>query len=339
MNRAYLVQTLELLKPALAANDTIPIFQCFCFESGNVSAYNDTIGIVGPSEFEGNAGIHGNTLLGLLSASSAEEVELELGDKDVTLTMGKAVSTLPFNPAENYIFKEPSFSEDDERLPLTQSFMEALSMCLDTVSNDETQPKLHGITLSKNKMFSCNGDTVTQVGIKAGSKAEVFLPTPFCAALAKLWSSLTLTKGELVISDKWLYAKFEEWSLYGQLLEITDPIDFGSLIKRTVKHKIDLLAVPDGLSEALSRAKVLADPESQRTEVVLSKGKMTLFTSTHMGDVEDILPFKGHPDVRANVNASHLQRALEHCDQMAVHENCVVFEKAPNIMLLVSNME
>lgn len=338
MNRQHLVDTLEMMKPALAPNDTIPIFQCFCFHAGEITAFNDTIGIVGTIDFNDSCGIHGPTLLGLLGASRSEEIEILVGDKDLTLKAGKGISTLPFSPTENFIFEKPIL-KDCENLTLTQSFMEALGLCLETVSADETQPKLHGITLVKNKMFSCNGDTITQVVVKAPIKGQVLLSTEFCESLVRLWGKLTLTKGELFIGDEWAHAEFEEWQIYGKIKEITDPINFDALVKKTIKSKVEPQPIPENLSEALSRARVLADPESQRTEILVSKGKMTLFTSTHMGDVEDFIAFKGHPDVRANVNASHLQRAVKHCDQMAIHENCVVFEKAPNVLLLVSNME
>src|SRR5882762_6009979 len=78
MNRAELVKTLELVKPALAVTNMIPIFQCFTFTGGFVSACNDTVAIFGPADTKESFGIHGNTLLGLLSNSQAETLSLSL---------------------------------------------------------------------------------------------------------------------------------------------------------------------------------------------------------------------------------------------------------------------
>lgn len=337
MNRSELVRTLELIKPALATTNMVPVFQSFIFDQGTVAAYNDSIAIVGPSEFEVPCGIHGLTLLGLLSNSSVEEFDVKFDKEIITLKLGKTVSKLPFNPEENFIFKEPT-DKWAAKVPINTQFIEALTMCLETVSVDTTQTALLGITLQGDKIYSCDSDSLTRVKLKQGAKGRVLMSTQFCLAVAKLWSTLDMVKGTLSISDDWLYADFDVWAVYGRILEVSDPIDFEALIKKTIKAQTPTQALPDGLSEALSRARVLADPESQKTFLSIEKGKMNLHTETYMGEISDTLTFKEHPDVDANVNASHLQRAIQYCDQIAVHDNCVVLEKAPDVLLLMSNM-
>lgn len=338
MNRAELVRTLELIKPALASNNMVPIFQCFTFlNNGTVSAYDDEIAVVGPCELEENIGVHGNTILGLLSNSGAEEVDFSLAADTLTIKCGKTVSKLPYQPFENFIFKEPS-QKWDYKIPFTESLFDAFKMCLETVSKDVTQTALLGITIERDKMYSCDSDAVTRVQLKHGGKGRVLMSTPFCEAVVRLWSSLAVTTGKLQFSDDWVYAEFGEWSVYGRILEITSPIDFEALIKKSIKGKAATQALPDGFSEALSRARVLSDPESQKTVMTVSKGRLQILTETHMGEVKDDLPLKGHPDVKAHVNASHLQRAIQYCDQVAILEGCTVFEKTPDVFQLVSNM-
>jgi len=338
MNRAELVKTLELVKPALAVDRTVPIFQCFNFTEGAVSAHNGTIAIIGPSEFEWSCGIHGATLLGLLSNSQVEDMEINLEQDTATIKLGKTISKLPFQSEEDFIFEVP---EDDWhfKVPFTESFANALSMCLETVSSDETQVALQGVTLNGDKLFSCNGDTITRVQLKAGIKSRVLMPTPFCSAVLKLWSVLSMTKGSIQFNDKWIFASMGEWAVYSTILEVKEPIDFDDLIKRTVKAKIAVQDVPDALVEALSRARVLSDPESQKTTASVVKGKLSLHTETHMGEIKDSMLLKGHPDVEASINAGHLQRALGYCGKIAIHDNCIMLENDDiGALLLVSNM-
>lgn len=337
MNRAELVKTLELVKPALDNKNLVPIFQCFTFVPGSVTAYNDTIAISGPCDLEETCAIHGGTLLGLLSNHSAEEVEIELEDQNALVKAGKSVIKIPFEPEENFLFEEPA-DKWELKVPFTISLFEAMELCLGTVSTDETQPALHGITFTGNCLYSCNGDTITKAQVSVKTPKRYLMPTPFCEAVSKLWSSLGMAKGMLQFSKDWVYANFEDWAVYGRVLEVKDPIDFDALIKRTVKTKTPTQAVPEGLDEALSRARVLADPESQKTRITISKGKMRLLTETQMGEVADELPFKGHPDIVANVNAAYIHKALQRCDQLAIHDNCTVLEKGDDVLLLVSNM-
>lgn len=340
MNRKQLVDALELIRPALATTNVIPVFQCFTFKDGEVTAYDDTIAIIGPSDCEDSFGVHGVTFLGLLASSQVEAVDLSLENQEVKIKLGKSVSKLPYIASEDFLFETPAADSYLGDLDVTESIVEALRLCLESVSSDETQIALHGVTLQGDTMYSCNGDTMTRVRLKKGiGKHRVLLPTKFCTSLIKLWDSLQATKAKLSFSEEWVHFKIaEEWSVFGQVLEIKDPIDFEALIKRTIKGKAAPVTVPEGLNEALSRARVLADVESKMTAVSVSSGKMTLLTETPQGEVKDTLVIADHVDIEANINASHVQKALKLCDQMAIQGNCTVFEKAPNVLLVVSNM-
>lgn len=337
MNRSELVKTLELIKPALSADNMVPVFQCFAFSKGTVLAYNDNLGIVGPCEFEGGCAIHGNTLLGLLSNSKAEELEIELKGSTATVTCGKTISKLPYHTDEDTIFETPADAWDFQ-IPFNSSMFEAFQICLETVSSDQTQAALLGITVEGNQLYSCNSDALTRIQMKKGSgKNRILMPTAFCSAVLKLWSSLDMVRGTLKFNDEWIFADFDIWSVYGRVLKIDDPINFDALIKKTVKTEPAFFDLPKGFTEALSRARVFADPESAKTSISLSKGKLQLFTETPMGDVRDDLILKGHPDINASVNASHIQGAVNHCDKIAFLENCTVLKKNDDVFMLVSN--
>lgn len=340
MSRAELVKTLELIKPALATTNMVPIFQCFIFNGDTVAAYDDQIAIVGPSGVGMVCGIHGNTLLGILCSNSASDVSFQLKNEVVTLGFMNTgtISKLPFQPEENFIFKEPT-EKWLYKLPFTEGLFDAFKMCLETVSTDATQAALLGVTIQGDKMYSCNGDALTRIQLRGSvGKNRVLVSNSFCSAVVKLWSTLAITKGTLQFNDNWAYADFGDWSVYGRILEIQDPIDFEALIKRNLKTKTPTQELPDGFAEALASARVLADPESQKTVVSVRRGKLNLHTETHMGEIKDVLLLEGHPDADANVNASHLQRAIQYCDRIAFLDNCTLLEKLPDVLQIVSNM-
>jgi DNA polymerase III sliding clamp (beta) subunit (PCNA family) len=145
MNRPELVKTLNLIKPALATKDIVPIFQCFMFDGDTVSAYNDTVAIAAlfkPDE-EMTFAVHGNTLLGLLESSLIKDASFALKGNDLILTIGKSISKLPYTSRDEFIFEQPEGPWQVH--PFTNSFMEAMELCFETVSTDETQIKLQGV--------------------------------------------------------------------------------------------------------------------------------------------------------------------------------------------------
>jgi DNA polymerase III sliding clamp (beta) subunit (PCNA family) len=343
MNRENLVKTLELLQPALAKDDTVPIFQCFTLNEGSVCAYNDSLGIVGPLEdtqhTPSGIALHGSTLYGLLSSSRSEEVLFSTLDDQIAITAGKTVSKLPHYDESQFIFEIP---EDrwNASTPCDQEFIQALNICLDTVSKDTTQAALNGVTIEGGSMFSCDGDALTSIEVKSLEigKSRAMLQTEFCDAVLRLCTTLGTDEGTLSFSDEWMRFQYEEWAIYGRVLQIPDPIDFKSEIKKTLKgKKVEYRSLPDNFKGSLIRARVLADPESKKTKLTIKSNNLEVFTETHMGEVKDTMAF-GHADVVADVNAAYLQRALKYCDQIAIFDNCVLFRGAPNVLQLISNM-
>lgn len=339
MNRSELVTTLELLKPALAKHDTIPIFQCFTFQEGRVTAYNDILAVSGPTECEDDFGVQGNIFLGMLSANTSEEVDLTLGKSELVIKCGKSTSKLPFRGVDEFIFEAPDGKQFDEELQITQTVIDGLKLCRETVSTDETQAALHGITIVGDCLYSCNGDAVTRVSLPVSiGKSSAFIPTPVCDAILRIWEHLEVTSATLFFSEQWICAEFSDWDVYGRLPEIKEPLNYPELVKRGLQGKKgDSNPVPEGFDTALSRARVLADLETSKTSISVSKGKITLYTETQNGEVEDLLAFKGHADIEVNVSASHIQGALKHCDHVMFLEHCTMFEKE-DTLLLVSHM-
>lgn len=336
MKRKELVSTLELIKPALSKLDVIPMLQNFCFADKTVFASDDTLAIVGPTECEDEFAVHGATLYGLLSSSSAEEVTLKLDGTTAVFKCGKSNSKLPFSPREDFIFSEPADKWDSAKI--TISIIEGIKLCLETVSSDLTQRAFNGVTINGDTLYSSNGDALTRVRLKQGVKARYLMPTAFCQAVVKIWEALGVAVGTLNFSDKWCYADFDDWRIYGQMLEVDTPPDFDGVIKKSTKGKVSTQELPAGFDEALSRARVLAEPESQKTALSIAGGKMTLLTETHMGEVTDSLAMKGHPDVQANINAAYIASAIKVCDQVSFNERCAVFQKGTDVLMLVSNM-
>src|SRR5271167_3589703 len=168
--RNELVKTLELVKLAVATSNAVPIFQCFIFKDGAVTAYDDNIAIIGPAMLKGakhGFGLQAQTLLGLLSCGVVDDILFDTIRDCIHLTMGKSLSKLPFQPQENFIFFTPD-ADWTHTIPITESLVVALKMALETVSTDTTQPALLGITLTGKYLYSCNGDALTRVAIEKG---------------------------------------------------------------------------------------------------------------------------------------------------------------------------
>jgi len=342
MNRAELVTALERVGPALADNDSIPVLKNFCFNGKQVTAYDATLAIIAPCETEEMFSVNGKIMLGLLNNSQSEEVEISLEQRDVLIKAAKSRFHLPFMTEDDFLFKEPAekwlltFKMDDD-------FATGLEACLMTTSADMTQPKLLGIAIKPQGqamvLYSCNSDALTRVetAIKK-SAVEALIPKKFCEALLRLKKETEAKTATIKISKDWITAALDNgYVLYGNLLVVDEIIDYEALITRTLKNAPPYVAVPKELDSALSRARIIADPESAKTVLTADKGKLKLHTETHTGLIEDTVAWPDKGQVTADVAASHVQQAIGVCDTMTITDRCTAYKK-DNIFILVSNM-
>jgi DNA polymerase III sliding clamp (beta) subunit (PCNA family) len=346
MKRAELVATLELVSHALADTNLVPVFQCFAFDTKTVSAYSDTIGIIAPCKTTEAFAVNGATLLGLLKNSHAEDVEFSIESKqDLAIKTGKSRFKLPYFTKDDFVFTKPGFN-DDTWIEINDKLLTGMEACLMTSSRDLAQPKLLGVNLQPYgkcmALYSCDGDALTRYVIpktKVMAGMACLIPNVFCEALIKIFKETKAEKANLQTNEEWAYALLDTgYHIYGRLIEATDPVDYEELITKTVKGEVNFVPVPKGLDHALSRARVVADPESAKTVLDVMNG-LKLTTDTQMGLIKDFLPYGKHPDaVTANVSAAMVQRAIGLCDEMAILDRCTVYRHGEELYMVVSNM-
>jgi len=345
MNRAELTAKLELVSYALADHNLVPLFQCFCFDTKTVNCYNDTLGVIAPCEINDAFAVNGTTLLGLLKNSHSEEVEFSIEDKhDIVIKTGKSRFKLPYFPKEDFLFKKPA-NKWTITLTIDENLLKGLEACLLTSSRDMAQPKLLGVSLGsyskKVALYSCDGDALTRhlTNTKAVENLSYLMPNMFCEALVRICKESKIDAGQLNINSEWTHAELDNgYQIYGRLIEVDAPVDYEQLITKTVKGEVSFLPLPKGLDHALSRARVIADPDSAKTVFEITSEKLRLITETHMGIVRDVMPYPKHEDISANASAAMVQRAIGLCDEMAILERCTVYRQGTTLFMVVSNM-
>lgn len=335
MNRKELVEKLELTSRALAQSNIIPILQSFCFTGKQVIAYDDNLGIMAPCETKERFVVNGKTLLGLLSNSHSEAVEFSIEGHDLIVKAGRSTFKLPHDPVEDYLFKEPDGKQFSLKIPIAMELLNGLGACLLTASKDQTQGALMGVCLTGKSLYSTDGDAISRFTGYWASKEAYILPNSFCEALIKF----SPEKGELALGKEWCRAKLDTgYVIYGRLVETDTPIDYEDWIKKTIKGVAQFDPLPKGFNAALSRARVVADPESAKTVLTAQAGRLKMLTETSMGVVKDTLAFAEQDEVEANVSAELIQRCASLTDEMAVFNNCCAFKKGDELFILVSNM-
>lgn len=344
MIRQDLIKILELTSRALADNDSIPIFRCFCFHGSTISTYNGTLGIIAGCTTDDVFGVNGPTFLGLLKNSRVNELDIKLEAQEVVVKAGRSTFRLPFFPEDEFLLEKPT-EKAELTIKITEPFVAGMNACLATVSRDDTQRALFGVCVNATQkqivLYSTDGDALsacTLVGTKGNGK-QYTVPTQFCETVLKIWAETEAKTATIDLSGGWAIASLSSgYTIFSSLLQIDNPVDHKAEIANTLKGPVKYLPIPKGFEHALARARVLAEPETKPTSLKVEKGRLKLLTETHMGIVRDSIAFEGHPDVEAQINSVMAHKAISMSNGMAIRDNCMAFVFGDAYQLLVSNM-
>lgn len=349
MERKAFVDTLELVRPALADQAVVPIFLNYCFTGERVYAYNDQLGIVGPAETNRAFAVHGKTLLNLLSNSKAREIELEFTEEEVLVKAGRSRMKLPWVNEEEFIFKEPEEVEWPIVISGKRETLQMLEAVLKTVSDDTAFPTLMGVTLAANKdgvvtAYSCDGDAVSKyvmpkdVG-KGPANTALTAPTSFFRALQRIVKVTEAEEFEVTVSEEWAVAHIGDYSIYGRIILNSSPMDHEEMISKILRGKSGFFSIPQPLEQALSRARVLADAENTPTTLSFKEGKLRLSTETHNGAVRDVITVEADiEEIEVSVSAAAIQNVLGSCTEMLILDQCTAYRCNEELLQVISNL-
>jgi DNA polymerase III sliding clamp (beta) subunit (PCNA family) len=345
MNRKDFLNTLELVAPALAQDNMVPIFQNFCFKEGTVYAWRDNLGIIAPCPVTDEFAVHGKTLIDLIRASSAKELDITLTEENALLVSGRSKVKLPYSTSGDFLFEEPEKEKWDAILEIDHNLLRGLELCLVTSSVDNTMPAFMGVSfvggLTGSHFYSCDGDAISQYSLAVNAKhVQYTMPNAFCEALLRIVDKTGHKFGHLYINGQWVVAEMANaYRIFGRIIENPEPMNFDKEMKRIIKKAPDYIDIPSTLAQALNRARVIGETENKATDVKFDGRKLILTTDTHMGVVRDVLAIAGnHPSLEAKVSAKLMSRAISITDEFAMQEDCTTYRHGDSFLLVMANL-
>ena len=337
VNRKKLLDSLNMVKPALAVKDYIPILTYFMFDDGSVTAYNDIQAINVESDVDVQGCIPAELLIKSLGSMTAEQVEFKRVDNHVLLISGKTKIKLPVLPVEDYPTVMQHNKKELGTFKITEEMLTGIKKCLAAASNDPQHPSHMGITLepmySADEIALYSTDNVTISCYIVRDKdtllpddKPLILPLVFCQQLILL-SKITMDI-EVGIYSGSLVARFEDKAvLFTKTLADVNAINFMDVVSKYINPTqltSKLQHIPDVFEQSIDRAVLMQNKEDfKTTSIVIANRTMTLESISKFGEATDDMPYAGD-DIEINIDPSLVKRVLPIASKMAMFRKVMV---------------
>lgn len=341
-----LKSALKLAAPCLQTNDFIPAFShvCFCGDDG-LYAFNDVAAIIVGFPTELSIGLQGDALIGVLEASKAKSVDIEIKDKIAVLKLDGGSVKLPVLPEDDFVFELPD-EAPNITLDLDENIIAALERCLLCVSDNALKQNLNGITVIASKkhgaaFYSSNNITAACAdAIGAEGDGHAIIPKNTCELLLNLNKTLeTETMPQLMLGDSYAIATFDcepSVTLVSKLIR-DDPAAFEKMFSGFL-YGGSTYPIPEELQGELAKANVLLSRDLEK-KCVLSQsgGELSISADGQLGELRGTMKVKGKQPARmTGFQPEQMMRALPYCTEMEITESHLTVMTGENFTYAIS---
>lgn len=278
----------------------------FIFKNNEVSVYNDYVAVSCPIEstFEGTVPI--KELYTLLSKITDDEVECDIR-KDSLKIKGKSFSASIVLEKDADPFIE-SIPIPKKWSTLPKNFIDAISTCLYSASNDISETSLTCLHFEGGIVESCDNFKVSQYVLDDSVFDSFLLPSVACRDIIKFLPI------EYSLLDGWIQFRISEGSILSCRLAEGDFSDLSNIIDNGTYHSVNF---PKEVSKILERAEIMANKDKSSNlelSINISNGVVEVKGEGERGWYKESIDITNTdvPDMEFMINSEYFKYVLNH---------------------------
>lgn len=323
INTAKIKTALDVVKSGLAQKELIEQTTSFAFIKGHVITYNDEVSVSYPlPELKTLTGaIAAKEFYDLFQKIKTEEVEVEVTDTEMVVTMGRSKAGFVLQTEIKLPLSDMVVGK--EWIPLYPDFVNLLDFASGFCGSDLSRPMLTCVHVRKDGVLEAS-DGYKAVQIK-GTKIKIpsiLLPSKACSYIVKL------NPIEMAVGSGWVSFKNKEGVVIHCRIYEGKYVDIDSVVSKTGKP----IALPKGLGVLLDRARVFAKRENFLDEGVLihlGNKRFRIESENETGWIKEEVPVKyeGTP-IKFALTPLLLQKVVGDYEVCLLTEDCsfIIFE-------------
>lgn len=202
IKRKEFVESLKTVLPAVSKGGVIPQGNCFAFVPGAVIAFNGDIAIKQPMDYiDFTSAVSASEMIQVLNRLPSDEVDCKLSDEGLCIKTEKTITSFKAD-MEIKLPVGDILDSSLEWLPVCDSFVTSLHLCMGMCSKDSAREILRYIHVEEDNMRASDGARAIKHKLNA-KYAEMFINTVSAKNIC------TFVPTQYALSTGWLYFRKE----------------------------------------------------------------------------------------------------------------------------------
>ena len=342
--KTELLSILNKLKPGLAKKDLVEQMTHYIFDGETIRTYNDHICIQIPFKTNFKCSVRANSLLKLIDKIKSEDIILKVKDNEFLLTTKKGTQKAGFTLIEDdsevqeLIDNLESALKENKWKAIPEGFIEGVSLCMFSTSNNESDGTLTCLYAKKNSIVSTDRYRISRFKMKGRIK-KLFLKSSSAMELIRIPG---ITK--YCIEQGWVCFKTDDDLIFSCRIYEGDYPDAESIIDQGIEGVT--VTLPDELQEALDTVSILIDEDDllrKYVKITLSKGKIICSRQKQRGWITETI--KADIDIEEEVsiiiNPLFLNQILNKVKEVTISKTKALFktEDFEHLLMLTEEEE
>lgn len=317
MERLKLIEALSKIRSGLAQKEVIEQSTSFIFTKTNISTYNDEISITYPFKTKINGVIRAEMFFSYLNKNKDESIELNIEENELCVIGEKSKAGFKLEKEISLPLPEIE-TEGWKKLP--EGFIDAIKLCLFTISKDLSRPILTCVHINSKQIESSDNMRVTKTELKSNIK-NMLIPNKAAVELVKYPIIEYLQK------DNWLRFKTKEDLVFSCR---TYPDNFPDTSK-VWECKGEKIKLSLNMKEVIERAAIFTKQESkldEEIELIMDENKMQIKAIGDHGWFKEEIRVKrtSKDEKHIKVNPGFLIEAIERLRDCTIGDVSALFE-------------
>jgi DNA polymerase III sliding clamp (beta) subunit (PCNA family) len=323
-----MLHALNEVKPGLATKSIIQQMENVTFTGNDIITYNDQICVLYPFETDFSASIRHKDLMKIITKISTETFDMTLNDNEVLIAAKSTKAGLTTiiedeisTNIDSLIRQLPNDDNEIKWQDLPAEFMSGAMLCISAAETDMSKGILACLYTNGKDLICSDNQRVSWYQLTENLNAEFFIKATILSELSHFEFK------QFSISDAWINFKTENDAVFSTRLVKGKAMDYFLKVFNGFDDK--KIPLPEGLSELIDSASVMAEDEDQRgMKITFEENRIVCSTQSSRGWIEKEMPveYKDNTPTTFMISAKYLRQISGLPLTMTIGENKSLFE-------------